>query len=64
MNPTYQRQKFVVDYVQKHKEQAGIIYCSTRKQVEELQEALDVINVSSAIYHVWFNKQRTRGRSK
>ena len=51
MNPTYQRQKFVVDYVQKHKEQAGIIYCSTRKQVEELQEALDVINVSSAIYH-------------
>ena len=62
MNPTYQRQKFVVDYVQKHKEQAGIIYCSTRKQVEELQ-ALDVINVSSAIYHAGLTN-RTRGRSK
>ena len=44
--------------MQKHKEQAGIIYCS-RKQVEELQEALDVINVSSAIYHAGLtNKER------
>lgn len=59
VNPTYQRQKFVIDYVQKHKEQAGIIYCSTRKQVEELQEALDSINVKAAIYHAGLsNKER------
>ena len=65
MNPTYQRQKFVVDYVQKHKEQAGIIYCSTRKQVEELQEALDVINVSSAIYHAGLtNKEREAAQNE
>ena len=64
MNPTYQRQKFVVDYVQKHKEQAGIIYCS-RKQVEELQEALDVINVSSAIYHAGLtNKEREAAQNE
>ena len=30
VNPTYQRQKFVVDYVANHEGQAGIIYCSTR----------------------------------
>lgn len=41
VNPTYQRQKFVVDYVANHEGQAGIIYCSTRKQVEELHEALN-----------------------
>ncbi|MCH4534160.1 DNA helicase RecQ [Staphylococcus haemolyticus] len=65
VNPTYQRQKFVVDYVQKHKEQAGIIYCSTRKQVEELQEALDVINVSSAIYHAGLtNKERETAQNE
>ncbi|MCI2929105.1 MULTISPECIES: DNA helicase RecQ [Staphylococcus] len=65
VNPTYQRQKFVVDYVQKHKEQAGIIYCSTRKQVEELQEALDVINVSSAIYHAGLtNKEREAAQNE
>lgn len=59
VNPTYQRQKFVIDYVQKHKEQAGIIYCSTRKQVEELQEALDSIDVKAAIYHAGLsNKER------
>ena len=33
--------KFVVDYVANHEGQAGIIYCSTRKQVEELHEALN-----------------------
>ncbi|MCH4475268.1 DNA helicase RecQ [Staphylococcus haemolyticus] len=65
VNPTYQRQKFVVDYVQKHKEQAGIIYCSTRKQVEELQEVLDVINVSSSIYHAGLtNKERETAQNE
>lgn len=51
VNPTYQRQKFVLDYVAQHQDQAGIIYCSTRKQVEELQEVLDSHNISSTIYH-------------
>ena len=50
VNPTYQRQKFVVDYVTSHEGQAGIIYCSTRKQVEELNEALENENVNSTLY--------------
>src|SRR5699024_5499284 len=32
VNPTYQRQKFVLEYVKDHQKEAGIIYCSTRKQ--------------------------------
>ena len=59
VNPTYQRQKFVVDYVTDHDEKAGIIYCSTRKQVEELQEVLDSHKVKCTIYHAGLtNKER------
>ncbi|UDI78883.1 DNA helicase RecQ [Staphylococcus taiwanensis] len=64
VNPTYQRQKFVVDYIQKHKDQAGIVYCSTRKQVEELQEALETIRVTTAIYHAGLsNKEREEAQN-
>ncbi|OLS04572.1 ATP-dependent DNA helicase RecQ [Staphylococcus epidermidis] len=59
VNPTYQRQKFVVDYVTEHNEKAGIIYCSTRKQVEELQEVLESHKVKCKIYHAGLtNKER------
>lgn len=59
VNPTYQRQKFVLEYVKAHQKEAGIIYCSTRKQVEELHEALENNKISSTIYHAGLsNKER------
>src|SRR5699024_988129 len=59
VNPTYQRQKFVLEYVADHSKEAGIIYCSTRKQVEELHEALENHKVNSTIYHAGLsNKER------
>ncbi|GGB91013.1 DNA helicase RecQ [Staphylococcus nepalensis] len=59
VNPTYQRQKFVLEYVADHSKEAGIIYCSTRKQVEELHEALKNHKVNSTIYHAGLsNKER------
>lgn len=51
VNPTYQRQKFVLDYVKTHEKEAGIIYCSTRKQVESLYEALDDADIPATYYH-------------
>ncbi|MFR6533758.1 MAG: DNA helicase RecQ, partial [Staphylococcus simulans] len=64
VNPTYQRQKFVMDYVKAHKQQAGIIYCSTRKQVEELQQVFEDQNISSAIYHAGLtNKERDEAQN-
>ncbi len=39
--------KFVLDYVKEHSDVAGIIYCSTRKQVEELHEAFQDQNIQS-----------------
>ena len=63
VNPTYQRQKFILDYIKTHDEDAGIIYCSTRKQVEELQEALESQNIESVIYHAGLsNKEKKKRR--
>lgn len=59
VNPTYQRQKFVLEYVKKYQKESGIIYCSTRKQVEELQEALAINDIKSTTYHGGLsNKER------
>ncbi len=41
----------VVDYVMKHESQCGIIYCSTRKAVDELQELIEGKGISTAKYH-------------
>lgn len=64
VNTTYQRQKFVVDYVTSHEGQSGIIYCSTRKQVEELNEAFENEEVKSTIYHAGLtNKEREEAQN-
>ncbi|MGK8516378.1 DNA helicase RecQ [Staphylococcus arlettae] len=64
VNPTYQRQKFVLDYVKEHSDVAGIIYCSTRKQVEELHEAFQDQNIQSTIYHAGLsNKEREQAQN-
>ncbi|MBA8761053.1 DNA helicase RecQ [Staphylococcus coagulans] len=64
VNATYQRQKFIVDYVKSHEKVSGIIYCSTRKQVEALYEALEDVGVSSTYYHAGLtSKQRNEAQN-
>ena len=64
VNNTYQRQKFVLDYVKDHPTVSGIIYCSTRKQVEALYEALEDADVSATYYHGGLNaKQRDEAQN-
>lgn len=41
----------VVDYIDKHPLNCGIIYCATRKNVDELQELLSKRGVETAKYH-------------
>ncbi|MDF2544429.1 MAG: ATP-dependent helicase RecQ [Herbinix sp.] len=41
----------VVDYIDKHPSNCGIIYCSTRKSVDELQELLERRGIGTAKYH-------------
>lgn len=40
-----------VDYILKHPAQCGIIYCATRKNVDELQELLISRGIEAAKYH-------------
>ena len=50
--------------MQAHRDEAGIIYCSTRKQVEELQEAIQSIDLEAAIYHAGLsNKEREQAQN-
>ncbi len=41
----------VLEYIKNHREQCGIIYCATRKNVDELQELLTIRGFSAAKYH-------------
>ncbi|MBA8759590.1 DNA helicase RecQ [Staphylococcus schleiferi subsp. coagulans] len=64
VNATYQRQKFIVDYVKSHEKVSGIIYCSTRKQVEALYEELEDVGVASTYYHAGLtSKQRNEAQN-
>lgn len=65
VNNTYQRLNFVKDYVRTNINQSGIIYCSTRKQVEQLSETLDDMNIKNVMYHAGLPKEeRERAQRK
>ena len=45
------KDKFVLDYISKHSNESGIIYCSTRKNVDSVYEKLSMQGVSVTSYH-------------
>lgn len=45
------KDKFIVDYISKHSNDSGIIYCSTRKNVEYLNELLNRQGFNTTTYH-------------
>ena len=45
------KEKFVVDYITEHPDESGIIYCSTRKNVDKVYDILLSKGVSVAKYH-------------
>lgn len=44
-------QKEIIRYIRNHEGQSGIIYCLSRKKVEELAELLSANNIKAAPYH-------------
>lgn len=42
---------YILDYIQKHADESGIIYCATRKNVENLYEKLTRSGISVTRYH-------------
>ena len=45
------KDKYVIDYISKHPDYSGIIYCATRKNVDKLYELLKDRGISVAKYH-------------
>lgn len=51
VDKTYQRDQFIVSYVQKRLQESGIIYAATRAEVEKISMLLENNNIESVIYH-------------
>lgn len=45
------RMDFVVDYVKQHKDEGGVIYCITRKDVEKVYQRLVREGIAAGYYH-------------
>ncbi|MDE7418390.1 MAG: DNA helicase RecQ [Lachnospiraceae bacterium] len=48
---------FVLDYIQKHADESGIVYCATRKNVDNLYEKLSRSGVSVTRYHAGIDNE-------
>ncbi|MCM1259217.1 MAG: RecQ family ATP-dependent DNA helicase, partial [Roseburia sp.] len=51
------KDKFVLDYIDKHPNESGIVYCSTRKNVDMLYETLFKHGVPVARYHAGMDNE-------
>lgn len=54
---TKRKDDFVVDYVEKHRQDSGIIYCATRKNVDAIHELLFKKGVPVAKYHAGIDNE-------
>lgn len=51
------KDEFVMDYIGKHNDESGIIYCATRKNVDMLYEKLSGCGVSLTRYHAGIDNE-------
>lgn len=57
---TTKKEKYIVDYILQHQNQAGIIYCATRKNVEKIYEALIKADINATMYHAGLNNSNRK----
>lgn len=51
---------FVLNYLREHGEESGIIYCSTRKNVEQMYEKIIALGVLATKYHAGLSNEERR----
>ncbi len=54
------RDEFVADYVRGHSGESGIVYCSTRKNVEQVHEMLCGMGIPAARYHAGLSAEERK----
>lgn len=57
---TRDKRTFMIDYIQNHADQSGIVYCATRKDVKTLQNLLAAEGVRTAPYHAGLSDAERR----
>lgn len=61
IRPKREVEKEIIKFIRKHKGKSGIIYCLSRKKVEEISELLQVNGVNALPYHAGLDSN-TRGK--
>jgi len=57
--------KYIHEYIKKHNDSSGIIYCSTRKRVDEVYEFLNSKGYLATCYHAGLSEnQRTKNQEE
>ena len=54
------KDRFILDYIERHRGESGIIYCATRKNVESLYTLLRKQNISVARYHAGMSNEERK----
>ncbi len=63
VRPKVETEKQIIRFIKEHEGKSGIIYCLSRKKVEELAETLQVNNVKALPYHAGMDSA-TRSRNQ
>ncbi|AKG73187.1 DNA helicase RecQ [Salinicoccus halodurans] len=64
VNRTYQREQFILSYIQKRSDVSGIIYAATRAEVEKISLFLKDNGVDNVIYHGGLGKGERNGNQQ
>lgn len=57
VNKTYQREQFILSYIEERKNMSGIVYAATRAEVEKISSYLMDQGVDNVIYHGGLGKK-------
>jgi len=57
VNKTYQREQFILSYIQERKNMSGIVYAATRAEVEKISSYLKDQDIDNVIYHGGLGKK-------
>ena len=63
IRPKVDVEKEIIKFIKAHEHKSGIIYCLSRKKVEELTELLQINGISSAPYHAGLDA-KTRAKNQ
>ena len=54
------KERFILDYIERHRGESGIIYCATRKNVDSLYTLLRKQHISVARYHAGMSNEERK----